>query len=440
MSGYYIRGPHTGGPLVSKIETNSPGRTRARIGHVAAPASLLAVIHPLLSNVDSPASKLSALSLLGAAVLLLGASLVAIERVMGPALVALLLFLCYLVNSGRGADHAQGYQHTVAVATAVAFFIGASALGETWIQRSSYRVSTYIFSALSIVAVVASSTPKNAAGGIIFYLIALVVVVRRAGRGHARFVDALAVAGAGAVVSVLLDFRSLLFYSAVFLLAFLGWRLLKPAAYVVAGVVGAGLVVGGTIWFFVNIYTSPIAMRISTRVQQVTGHRANSGRDYLWPRIMREVDDNRLFGQGSGTLPKDFLGVDLSSHNYYLQTYLQVGIVGIALVVLFLLVVWIRMATSGNSVSGLGSALLVTFVVHNGTEVLMFQNNLEIASVAWLGIGLACSLSQLPDLQAQEAPVANGRTGATRLSSSAPGGRRTVPETSRRANDPRTGA
>jgi hypothetical protein len=74
--------------------------------------------------------------------------------------------------------------------------------------------------------------------------------------------------------------------------------------------------------------------------------------------------------------------------------YLQLGLVGLILVVCFLLAIWRLLSAAGSTAGKFGSALFLMFIVHNGTEVLMLQNNSLVAVPAWCSIGLALAIDR----------------------------------------------
>jgi hypothetical protein len=81
--------------------------------------------------------------------------------------------------------------------------------------------------------------------------------------------------------------------------------------------------------------------------------------------------------------------------------YLQVGVIGMVVLIAFLLAVWRILARATCAAGRFGSAVFIMFVVHNATEVLMFQNNALVAVPAWCTIGLALAIEHAPELEFQ---------------------------------------
>ncbi|MGV0795810.1 O-antigen ligase family protein [Mycolicibacterium elephantis] len=350
---------------------------------LVAPFGLLLVSYPAFV-IASP--RLSELILVLPVPLLAILILLQVSKVAWPALWLASLAVVYAFSSWDSGNHA-GFIHTVTLISVGVCFLAFAAYGSALMGYAGMRLAIAAMVVVNVLVVVGNMPNKNTTGGVLIYLLALLCVVFIKNGWTA--VALLTVAGVG--IGIALDFRALIAYVAIFAVSFLAATRLRHRTYRWAGIALAGFAVGGVLWFNLNITTSELAVGIADRIEEWSDRRTNSGREYLWPRLLAQIDDNLFFGLGAGTLPRDLLSTTLSSHNYYIQVLLQVGIIGLALLLLFLLAVW-TILSKGETVAGrFGSALFLMFVVHNSTETLMFQNTTLVAVPAWCAIGIAVS-------------------------------------------------
>ncbi|MBB3041039.1 hypothetical protein [Nocardioides soli] len=292
-------------------------------------------------------------------------------------------------------DPTQGYRHTISTVAAGGTLLLFAAYGKEMLGYSLFRLGAFVLIVGGIVGSAGSGLPKNIVGGSIVYLLtlgALLLIVRKP---HNAWFYTSAVFAMTGVLALRMDFRSMIGFTLILMLAYWGATALRPKVFWLVGLIGAVGTIWAITWYFLNAHANRLAIEISQRITAESGRRALSGRDWLWPYITRRVDqDGQWFGLGVGSLPGDFLPTDLSSHSFYMQTYLQLGVFGLALVAFVLLTVWKTVATSRQASGRFGAALFLMFVVHNSTEVLAFQNGLLASIPAWCAIGLAYSLTR----------------------------------------------
>jgi O-antigen ligase len=269
---------------------------------------------------------------------------------------------------------------------------GSAILRYRWVR---YMAGVII--PMDIVAIFLGQLPKNAAGGALVYVIAVAFTIALRPTMGSGWKAAWLFSTLGIVIALTLEVRSLIIYSVLFFITFSCAARLRKRTYWLAGIVISSSVILTTVWFFLNIDSVPIAAEVARRITEMSGERANSGRNFLWPDLLRAVGDDPMFGLGAGILPHDILSTDLSAHNYYIQVYLQLGLVGLAIVVAFLLSVWWLLSNANTAAGRFGSAVFIIFVVHNGTEVLMFQNQTLIGLPAWCAIGIALAIERNPE-------------------------------------------
>lgn len=127
-----------------------------------------------------------------------------------------------------------------------------------------------------------------------------------------------------------------------------------------------------------------------------------SGRQKFWGALIEIIFSGPIFGYGPGATPSDFINSNLSTHNLYIQTGLQTGIIGITILITQVIWIW-HLLWQGrrNKIVRLSAAFMVGILFHQTFEVSLTQNNLKIGLLQWfiiaLGVGfsLYCPLERL---------------------------------------------
>jgi len=122
---------------------------------------------------------------------------------------------------------------------------------------------------------------------------------------------------------------------------------------------------------------------------EYTGQRFYSGRNKVWFDLIELGSKNNFLGYGTGVLPKDLFRTDLSSHNLYLQIYIQNGLT--SLVILFLIIngIWNKIYKyKENPNSKIFASVFIGIIVHQTFEVTLLQNNISIGTLQWILIAI----------------------------------------------------
>lgn len=170
----------------------------------------------------------------------------------------------------------------------------------------------------------------------------------------------------------------------------------KKSRFLVAGVTVVGLLIGNYILVSVmaNLNTSDLVSILNDMSDEYFNRRFTSGRETLWYLILYALNDNIWMGLGPGVIPSDFIETDLSSHNSYLQVLLQMGIVGVTLMVVPLLYIAFGISKlSSRSMFFLALVYFITTIIHSSFEVILTQNNFPIAAMIWVNLGILFSIS-----------------------------------------------
>lgn len=137
-----------------------------------------------------------------------------------------------------------------------------------------------------------------------------------------------------------------------------------------------------------KIYTLDNYAYINNLSLELTGKSIMSGRAVLWDDLLEVIKLKPIFGHGSTATPSDFLNTTLSAHNIYLQTTLQVGIVGVFLLFLFLFFIWMAFwEQRKNKKVMLAASFFIAIIIHQIFVVSLFQVSFELGIVQWIIIG-----------------------------------------------------
>lgn len=129
-------------------------------------------------------------------------------------------------------------------------------------------------------------------------------------------------------------------------------------------------------------------------VYEYTGKSLMTGREKVWLESFSFIQENIWLGHGAGSIPSDFMDVELSSHNLYIQIALQTGILGLSTFLLFLLSIW-RMLWHGrkDNYCRLSASFFIGILIHQSFEVTLTQNNVSFGLFQWLIISIGASFA-----------------------------------------------
>lgn len=310
-------------------------------------------------------------------------------------LTGMTLVLIYTI-SALSSDHVQrGLKHALSAFSGIIVLLFFAKYGKILLQSRYWRLTVCALMVLSALVLLLAGLQKNIATGAVAYMLATTIIVLIYGNAVTYWLAALAFSVAAAGLGYLNEFRAMIGYAMVFLCAVI-WLDLAPR---ILRFVGATTIVSiciiGLIWYFNNINSSAFAAYISNIINDISGRPASSGREWLWPAIFNAVGDNIWFGNGAGALPEDYFTTHYSSHNHYIQVYMQTGFIGLGSLVAFLMCVWWRLSEGEGVKAVFGAAIFLMFTLHNASEVIMLQNGLLAGTIAWAAIGMTLSdLSQ----------------------------------------------
>lgn len=362
-------------------------------------ASSLALILIAYPAVSSLAPSVADAAYVGLLILLIPLVIHRLSWVRMPAVCILVLVVLYASSSLFTESYIEGFaerglRNTVTLAFIGTAFLTFAAYGSTLFSLSWFPSAALAVVSIDIIVIVASGFSKNKTSAAILYVSALAVMCVIYRSRSSGWIAAIGFAALCASLALWFDARFMIGCSAVFFIMFIAASRFSAKVYWVLGLVVALIVVPLVIWFFLNVERGGLARQLGQSIAEMSGRRANSGRDVLFPYLLEATQESPVVGLGAGTLPRNIISTGFSAHNYYIQLYLQLGILGLAVLVTFLLTVWTLLARGRSAAGKFGSALFIMFTVHNATEVIMFQNAAVMAVPAWCAVGLAYAITQ----------------------------------------------
>lgn len=138
------------------------------------------------------------------------------------------------------------------------------------------------------------------------------------------------------------------------------------------------------IYFYINVDKWSFYQFINELSVKYFGKNINSGRPKIWVETIKNIKDDWLFGVGHVEH-----AYGNSGHNQFIQLLGDNGVVGLVIFIIFLSVIWRKLAEYGNDkIVRICMALMLSFVVYNCFEVTLLQNKFALGCLEWLVIGI----------------------------------------------------
>ncbi len=140
---------------------------------------------------------------------------------------------------------------------------------------------------------------------------------------------------------------------------------------------------------YVNIYNSDFRIVLNNLSRNLFNKNFFSGRQITWEYLIEAIENNILIGYGLDMAPETITGLHLSSHNWYIQILLQVGLIGYLLIINILHIIWSVLNIKKESFTSLSvSAFMIGMLVWQCFEVVLTQNNIYIGISIWFVLGM----------------------------------------------------
>lgn len=117
--------------------------------------------------------------------------------------------------------------------------------------------------------------------------------------------------------------------------------------------------------------------------------RFESGREIVWNIVLDAGGESPLIGWGFSANPGNFSNIleadGLSSHNLYLQIFLQSGLIGIFVWFVLFIYIFFEIWKMKNNYYGMGAfSFFASMLLFQCFEVSLIQNNFNVASNFWI--------------------------------------------------------
>ncbi|GEM02800.1 O-antigen ligase [Halolactibacillus halophilus] len=117
-----------------------------------------------------------------------------------------------------------------------------------------------------------------------------------------------------------------------------------------------------------------------------------SGRERIWSAVWDHSMTSPLFGHGISSKAGHIDGITTSTHNQYLQIFMESGIIGLTIFLIFLYFIWILLLKNMHTFEGvLSVGFFIATIIYSNFELTLFQNNFHIGMIQWLIITLGIS-------------------------------------------------
>ncbi|EGQ3906159.1 O-antigen ligase family protein, partial [Staphylococcus pseudintermedius] len=199
----------------------------------------------------------------------------------------------------------------------------------------------------------------------------------------------------GLILILASDTRSILLSVIATFLIYIFWHFIVKFR-IVSGMFFLILVI--TSLLFVYIYpllpTFQFYLPLENWVLTHTGKSIMSGRNELWMLLIKYIDQKPLLGYGPGTLAQELYLHSQSPHNLYLNILMQIGYLGLILILIIFLLMWLSMTRCKNHfIVRLSASFFVGIIVHQSFETTLFQNQLSVGLMQVFIIGIGFSIA-----------------------------------------------
>jgi O-antigen ligase len=155
-----------------------------------------------------------------------------------------------------------------------------------------------------------------------------------------------------------------------------------------------------TTWLYIVAPKHEWGWQLQELSLRYTGKGFFSGRHRFWDELVVAIEARPWFGYGAGAVAETFTGFYWSAHNLYLQTSLQVGVLGLGALLLMLWVVWGQLWPGRESIYvRLSVAFFLGILTHQIFEISLTQNNLATGFVIWLILAIGLSQARFSYLR-----------------------------------------
>ena len=147
------------------------------------------------------------------------------------------------------------------------------------------------------------------------------------------------------------------------------------------------------LFIYVKLYNTVIGNLLNNFSLHIFNKNFFSGREKIWFNVWQHIEKSFLFGHGISATARPLNEAGHTSHNQYLQTFLEVGLIGFILFCLILWAIWKLLLDSQNTLEGrLSTSFFISILIYSTFELTLFQNNFQIGLIQWTIITIGINL------------------------------------------------
>ncbi|WP_279401983.1 O-antigen ligase family protein [Piscibacillus salipiscarius] len=149
------------------------------------------------------------------------------------------------------------------------------------------------------------------------------------------------------------------------------------------------------VYFYVTLVNTSFGKQLNELSLKYFSKSFFSGRSELWEAIWQVGLKQPIFGHGIGLQPKEVTEFTLSSHNQYLQVFLETGFLGLIAFCILLFFIWKALLKNSHTYVGAWSAcFFIGILFYQSMEYSLFINNLSLSYLQWLIITIGISFNE----------------------------------------------
>ncbi|WP_188454995.1 O-antigen ligase family protein [Virgibacillus oceani] len=164
------------------------------------------------------------------------------------------------------------------------------------------------------------------------------------------------------------------------------WIVMKQAKRFYKYLLGMTIIANMTfIVIYIILQHTKIGIMLNDLSLQLFGKNLYSGRGELWAKVIHKAVEHPIMGSGTGISARNVTDMNLTAHNQYIQLFLEIGIIGLIMFIVFVFTIWRALiANSRQFAANWSICFLIGFLIYENFELTMFQNNYSIAMLQWV--------------------------------------------------------
>lgn len=152
-------------------------------------------------------------------------------------------------------------------------------------------------------------------------------------------------------------------------------------------------------WIFlvVYLYMTGLGDGLNNYVFENFDKRLYSGRERMWGDFVSFIKESPVFGYGLGMNYNIISNEDYSTHNVYLATLLQQGIVGLVILLSILWSIYLKsiVHSINENKKSLAFILVPPILLQQNFELSMTQNNMSFMIIFWFLLGVSMQTNSI---------------------------------------------